>query len=763
VQGFKQLLQSHANCVLLIVGVALTDEYLDQLKDVVEQLGIGDKVRFTDRVTREQFDKYLLTCDVVINLRHPSRRQMSATLIRAMAAGKPLIISDLPEWQAFPDEFCWRVKHGDPQQDVSTLAEYLRTLAADPAQRTRMGSAARVYFEQSHTVTQMVAAYLDVVQAVTGRVIQGAVVESEDMHVTKAIHFNKVCELEDFSDPELIETIRDVFPHEMAHFSPEFPKGTEYRKYWEIAMSVRALRTMGALHPDASILGVGAGTEATTFYLTNHVRQVVATDLYLSPGTWGNFAPGFMLVEPEKVAPYPFHRERLVVQHMDGRLLHFPDNSFDGIYSSGSIEHFGGPADIAASAYEMGRVLKPGGILTLSTEFQISGPPGGEGWPGVYLFTSNTIRRLIMEASGLELVDELDSEVSPLTLETRQDLSQIVADMNRVVEAQGAYPRVGEVIWPRYPHILQVSQGYVFGSVHLTLRKTEKYPLAPTAWAKPNQAIVDSIEQMNREARQAIRREPEPFPSATGSSAMSTSRRGAMERALKSWDTVRQRTLQSRMGKRLPSPLAFAYRTALRVRGLGMAWDGQYSLYKAMIQTMNALEARLRNLEISQTSAVTRADLEHLKAELGAMAPGRRATSRAAHLTGDSMTALFRTLEAALSALAAAQAVEVSVQDSAAETAIVAAAAYFGSRMSSSGSTYRGPNDLWYHVDFSAQWDRAALLENAANKLVPGGHFVLVTASENTDAPQHPRLTLITDQVVPLPGEMLARAFVYRL
>ena len=38
-------------------------------------------------------------------------------------------------------------------------------------------------------------------------------------------------------------------------------------------MSVRALRDFGALRPDALMLGVGAGTEATVFYLTNHVQD----------------------------------------------------------------------------------------------------------------------------------------------------------------------------------------------------------------------------------------------------------------------------------------------------------------------------------------------------------------------------------------------------------------------------------------------------------------------------------------------------------
>ena len=36
--------------------------------------------------------------------------------------------------------------------------------------------------------------------------------------------------------------------------------------------------------PDAEVLGVGAGNEPTVFWLTNHVRRVFATDLYLAEG-----------------------------------------------------------------------------------------------------------------------------------------------------------------------------------------------------------------------------------------------------------------------------------------------------------------------------------------------------------------------------------------------------------------------------------------------------------------------------------------------
>ena len=306
--------------------------------------------------------------------------------------------------------------------------------------------------------------------------------------------FNKVCELEDFSDPELVSTLRDACAYKIPHLSVEYPNGFEHRKDWEVAMAVRSLREFGVLRRDARILGVGAGTEDTVFWLTRHVEQVFATDRYLEPGAWSPVAPMSMLVEPEVVATQPFDAARLVAQHMDGRALRYPDDMFDGIFSSGSIEHFGDFGDVANAAYEMGRVLRPGGVLAISTEFRMGGPPGGRGWPGLTLLLSvEELQRYIVEASGLQLVDPIRTEVSDATLATPRDLTTVVAE-RAVRVAEGYEEYTG---WD-FPHLVLASGGYVFGSVHLTLVKGDPFPATPNAWARPSAETVRAISEYNR-------------------------------------------------------------------------------------------------------------------------------------------------------------------------------------------------------------------------------------------------------------------------
>jgi len=313
------------------------------------------------------------------------------------------------------------------------------------------------------------------------------------------VNFNKVCELEDFSDPELVAVIRDVCAHKGSNLGKEFPSGAEARKDWGAAMAVRSLRHFGAFGRDAVILGVGTGTEDTIFYLTRHVGQVFATDRYLGADSWSPLAPVAMLAEPAFLAPFEFEPQRLVVQHMDARALRYPDQTFDGIFSSGSIEHLGQFDDIANAAFEMGRVLKPGGILALSTEFRVAGPPGGIGWPGrTLLLSAADLHRYIVEASGLELVDELRVDVSDETMATRRDIGlAMAAHEERLAGLRGG--DTPEYTHWDFPHVILVHDGYVFGSVHLTLRRPDAYPSVPNAWARPGQQTLRSISAANAE------------------------------------------------------------------------------------------------------------------------------------------------------------------------------------------------------------------------------------------------------------------------
>lgn len=281
------------------------------------------------------------------------------------------------------------------------------------------------------------------------------------------ISLSKICNIEDFADIELREVIRDIFKHEMSRFGYQFPSGREYRKYWEIGIAVLAFRRAGLISPDSEILGVGAGNEATCFYLTRLVKRVFATDLYLSEG-WEESANVSMLRNPREHWPFPWNPRRLVVQHMNALALQYEDASFDGVFSSSSIEHFGSDEEIGRALDEICRVLKPGGVAAISSEFQLSGD--GRGWPGVRLFGRDDVERLFVGDRDWRLYEPFDFSVSAKTRSTIQSFADAVADQQSQVEQLGAH-LTHHIEYKVYPHIVLDLDGQTWTSFQIALQK----------------------------------------------------------------------------------------------------------------------------------------------------------------------------------------------------------------------------------------------------------------------------------------------------
>jgi SAM-dependent methyltransferase len=262
--------------------------------------------------------------------------------------------------------------------------------------------------------------------------------------------------------------MRDVFAHEVDRFGLSFPDGVEYRKHWEIAMTAAALARGGALHAGAEILGVGAGNEPTLFWLTRHVRRVFATDLYLDADAWGESADTSMLSRPEAHWPFSWRADRLVVQHMDGRELRYESGSFDAIFSSSSLEHFGDHDDVRRAVREMHRVLRPGGLLCLSTELRLKGATPG--LPDILMFDQDELNDLVIENGPWEPLDSVDLSVSAETLDTVTEYERSAADVRNHVSRE-RWLVFHRLDWSTYPQIVLRHGELWWTSVHLALRR----------------------------------------------------------------------------------------------------------------------------------------------------------------------------------------------------------------------------------------------------------------------------------------------------
>lgn len=289
---------------------------------------------------------------------------------------------------------------------------------------------------------------------------------------------NKVCNLEDFAHPELRPVLRDVFAHEVVRFGDAFPAGKENRKDWEAAMALRAFDACGLLDGTADFLGVAAGNEPLLFHLTRVARTVHATDVYLAPGDWEVFGHRSMLDDPFEHWPFAWNPRRLVVQHMDALDMRYEDESFDAVFSSSSIEHFGGHDDVRRSMDEMFRVLRPGGVLAVSTEFRLAGPsPGIE---GTLLFDEDELLSVLVGDRAWAPISPLDLTVSDATLATKVDVLGVVTQQLAQCHRDGGW-FTHKLDYEHSPHVVMGYGDFAFTSIQLALRKDERPGAGPLA------------------------------------------------------------------------------------------------------------------------------------------------------------------------------------------------------------------------------------------------------------------------------------------
>jgi SAM-dependent methyltransferase len=185
-----------------------------------------------------------------------------------------------------------------------------------------------------------------------------------------------------------------------------------YRKGWEWTQAAYGLKKLGMLKPDHSAVGVGAGREGLIFWLSDKLREVVATDLYGS-GAWctlhGREADPAVLTDPSQFCPRPIKADRIRFLTMDGTRLELPDESFDIAWSLSSIEHFGGHDQAAQAVREMARVTRINGIVVIATEYLLL-----EEYSHPEYFSKQELFKYVVHASpDLELVEPIDFSLPP--------------------------------------------------------------------------------------------------------------------------------------------------------------------------------------------------------------------------------------------------------------------------------------------------------------------------------------------------------------
>ncbi len=154
--AFKRLLSVAPNAMYLIVG---EDHWKWSVAPLIDELGLGDRVRVTGYTTEKDFFRYLKVSDVIVNLRFPTAGETSGTLIRSLGAGKPVIVTDFGQFAELPDDVCLKVSAG-PDEEKELYAK-LRALVYRPTLREQLSRRASEWIRTENEISRCAARYLN--------------------------------------------------------------------------------------------------------------------------------------------------------------------------------------------------------------------------------------------------------------------------------------------------------------------------------------------------------------------------------------------------------------------------------------------------------------------------------------------------------------------------------------------------------------------------------------------------------------------------
>ena len=118
-EAFARASRANSRLRLLIVGEPAPNIDLESLtKNLLPR-----SWKALGYVEDDQFEEYLTATDKVVNLRYPSAGETSGALIRVLAAGKPVAVSDYAQFAELPDAIAAKIPFGPGE--VAALSLFL--------------------------------------------------------------------------------------------------------------------------------------------------------------------------------------------------------------------------------------------------------------------------------------------------------------------------------------------------------------------------------------------------------------------------------------------------------------------------------------------------------------------------------------------------------------------------------------------------------------------------------------------------------------
>lgn len=140
---------------LLLVGKMLAG---CEVQRWIDDLQLDEDVLVAGFVDTKTFWEYLNVPDACVALRYPSAGETSASVIKMMGVGKPVIMTDYQAFSEFPDDCCVKVATTDLEEN---LERSLIRLMKNKEETKAIGRRAKKYIAAHHDIKDSAKSYVE--------------------------------------------------------------------------------------------------------------------------------------------------------------------------------------------------------------------------------------------------------------------------------------------------------------------------------------------------------------------------------------------------------------------------------------------------------------------------------------------------------------------------------------------------------------------------------------------------------------------------
>ncbi len=164
-RAFAAVRKRHPDARLLLVG---SEAPGFDLAGRLERLGLdSDGVIREPYVEERRLWSLMSACAACVQLRAPTMGETSASALRTLSLGTPIVVSDVGWFSELPDDVALKVPVGG-QEEVDALVDALERLGTDGDLRARMSASVRAYVAREHDLGRAAELYAAALEEAAG-------------------------------------------------------------------------------------------------------------------------------------------------------------------------------------------------------------------------------------------------------------------------------------------------------------------------------------------------------------------------------------------------------------------------------------------------------------------------------------------------------------------------------------------------------------------------------------------------------------------